>query len=259
MEQFVALGYIEDSGADRAKQADSADVEAKYNLACTLLWKSRTDEAMELLSELVRQWPWEDRFLITLAAAYFEGGYLRQAERLLALSFALAQPNSAMVLLLHARIKLSLGEFAAGLESLSRAESMNPHLPQLQVHLGYAHVRLLRWAEAQAAFEKAIVLDPDSALAFQGLATVSRRLHRNQETVDNALRALSRLHWLPLAHFNLGLALARSGESERAQLAFESALRFQPQLLNAHRYLAVLHNLAALGRGRAAVRGGCAA
>jgi tetratricopeptide (TPR) repeat protein len=51
------------------------------------------------------------------------------------------------------------------------------------------------------------------------------------------------LHRLPLAHFNLGVALTRSGESERAALAFETALRFQPQMVNAHRYLATIHRM----------------
>jgi hypothetical protein len=34
--------------------------------------------------------------------------------------------------------------------------------------------------------------------------------------------------------------MARSGENERAVLAFETALRFQPKMINAHRYLAML-------------------
>jgi tetratricopeptide (TPR) repeat protein len=46
-----------------------------------------------------------------------------------------------------------------------------------------------------------------------------------------------------MAHFNLGVALTRSGETERAALAFETALRFQPQMINAHRYLAIVHRM----------------
>jgi tetratricopeptide (TPR) repeat protein len=63
----------------------------------------------------------------------------------------------------------------------------------------------------------------------------------NQETVDAALTAVSLLHRLPVAHYNLGVAMARSGESERAIVAFETALRFQPNMVNAHRYLTMLH------------------
>src|SRR5207244_2376867 len=42
-------------------------------------------------------------------------------------------------------------------------------------------------------------------------------------------------------HFNLGVALARSGDNERATVAFETALRFQPEMINAHRYLATIN------------------
>jgi hypothetical protein len=44
-----------------------------------------------------------------------------------------------------------------------------------------------------------------------------------------------------MAHFNLGVALTRFGDTERAVLAFGTALRFQPQMVNAHRYLATIH------------------
>jgi hypothetical protein len=46
-----------------------------------------------------------------------------------------------------------------------------------------------------------------------------------------------------MAHFNLGVALTRSGDNERAALAFQTALRFQPNMVNAHRYLAIIHRM----------------
>ena len=54
-------------------------------------------------------------------------------------------------------------------------------------------------------------------------------------------RAVSLLHRLPMAHFNIGVAMSRSGESDRAILAFEAALRFHPDMVNARRHLATLH------------------
>jgi hypothetical protein len=114
-------------------------------------------------------------------------------------------------------------------------------MPGIYVQLGDAYSRLLQWESAKTAYKKAISLDEDNALALQGLSTVYRRQGLNQETVDTALRAVSLLHRLPLAHFNIGVAMARSGESDRAILAFETALRFQPDMVNAHRYLATLH------------------
>ena len=53
MQQFAALGYIEDPTADKEKAAESADIENKYNLARTYLWKNRPDQALPLLEEIV--------------------------------------------------------------------------------------------------------------------------------------------------------------------------------------------------------------
>ena len=119
---------------------------------------------------------------------------------------------------------------------------MDPTSPNIYLQIGQAYERLLQSENARVAYEKASALDEDNALAFQGLSSVHRRLGNNQETVDYALRAVSLLHRLPLAHFNLGVALARSGETERATIAFETALRFQPEMINAHRYLATINH-----------------
>src|SRR5438094_1639454 len=241
MQQFAALGYIEDPSADKEKMAESADIEAKYNVARTYLWKNRTDQAQPLLQEIVRRRPWEDRFLTQLAACYYQGGYLAQAERVLFAIADGAEPGTAGMTLLWARIKLARGDLGGALQALLTAETMNSQLPGIYIQIGDTYAHLLQWQNAKIAYEKAIALDEDNALAFQGLSTVYRRLGDNQQTVDCALRALSLLHRLPLAHFNLGVAMARSGENTRAVIAFETALRFQPEMINAHRYLATIH------------------
>ncbi|MGH7983807.1 MAG: alkaline phosphatase family protein [Candidatus Udaeobacter sp.] len=241
MQQFAALGYIEDPAADKEKMADSAEIEAKYNIARTYLWKNRTDQAHPLLEEIVRRRPWEDRFLTQLAVCYYQGGYLAQAERVLSAIADGAEPGAAGMSLLSARIKLARGDLGGALQALLAAEAMDPHQPGVHIQIGDTYVRLLQWQNAKIAYKKAIALDEDNALAFQGLSTVYRRLGANQQTVDCALRAVSLLHRLPLAHFNLGVALARSGENERATVAFETALRFRPGMTNAHRYLATIH------------------
>jgi tetratricopeptide (TPR) repeat protein len=241
MQQFAALGYIEDPGADKQKAAESAEIEGKYNVARTLLWKGQPGVARPLLEEIVRRRPWEDRFLHQLASCYFQGGYLAQTERLLCAISDGHEPDTANGKLLWARVKLARGDLGGALRALLEAEAAAPQNPSIYLQLGEAYLRLSQLKNAIAAFEKALALDEDNARAFLGLSTAYRRLGDNQQTVDCALRAVSLLHRLPMAHFNLGAALTRSGDTERAALAFETALRFQPQMVNAHRYLAIIH------------------
>ena len=243
MQQFAALGYIEDPAADKAKAADSAEVEAKYNVARTYFWKGDVERARQIFEELVRRRSWEERFLTQLAHCYFRSGYLSQAERLLLAISDGQDPQSPAHNLLWARIKLARGDLGGALSALLAAEASNPQVPDIYVRIGDIYVRLLQWKSAKAAYEKAVALDEDNARAYLGLSSVYRRLGDNQQTIDNALRAVSLLHRLPLAHFNLGVALVRGGQNERAKLAFETALRFDPGLLNAHRYLATIYRL----------------
>ncbi len=243
MQQFAALGYIEDPGADKEKAAESADIEAKYNVARTYLWKGQPEKARPLLEEIVRRRPWEERFLTQLAPCYFQAGYLAQAERVLYTIADGGEPDAPGTKLLWARIKLARGDLGGALRALLDAEAMNPQLPGIYIQIGDTYARLFQWQNARSAYEKAVNLDADNARAYLGLSTVYRRLGDNQQTVDHALRAVSLLHRLPLAHFNLGVALVRSGDNERARLAFETALRFQPEMVNAHRYLATIHKM----------------
>ena len=243
MQQFAALGYIEDPGADKEKAAESAEIEAKYNVARTYLWKGSPEEARPLLEEIVRRRPWEDRFLHQLASCYFQGGYLAQTERLLSAISDDEEPDTAGGMLLWARVKLARGDLGGALRALLEAEEKAPQMAGVYLQLGDAYLRLSQLQNARAAYEKALAFDEDNARAFLGLSTVYRRLGDNQQTVDCALRAVSLLHRLPMAHFNLGVALTRSGDNERASLAFETALRFQPQMVNAHRYLATIHKM----------------
>jgi predicted AlkP superfamily phosphohydrolase/phosphomutase/tetratricopeptide (TPR) repeat protein len=243
MEQFAALGYIEHPGADKEKAVESAEIEAKYNLSRTLLWKGQAEQARVLLEQIVTQRPWEDRFLSLLASCYFHGGYLAQAERLLLAIAAGDEPDTASSKVLWARIKLARGDLGGALEAALTAEALNPRLPDIYVQIGDTYARLLQWENARGAYEKAVALDEDNARGHLGLSNVYRHTGDNQQTVDHALRAVGLLHRLPQAHFNLGVALARSGENERATLAFETAIRFRPDMVNAHRYLATLHRM----------------
>jgi hypothetical protein len=55
------------------------------------------------------------------------------------------------------------------------------------------------------------------------------------------LVAVSLQHFLPVGHYYLGIALARLGHTQRAALAFETAISMLPGLRPAHRWLAAIH------------------
>ncbi len=214
MQQFAALGYIEDPGADKEKAAESAEIEAKYNVARTYLWKGQSDKARPLLEEVVRRRPWEDRFLMQLAPCYFQAGYLAQAERVLCAIADGGEPDTAATKLLWARIKLAARRSRRRFACLARDRSDESAIAG-NLHSDRRHLcTSAAVAERQKSPTKKRSLWTWTTRApFLGLSTVYRRLGDNQQTVDHALRAVSLLHRLPLAHFNLGVALVRSGDN----------------------------------------------
>jgi tetratricopeptide (TPR) repeat protein len=138
-------------------------------------------------------------------------------------------------------IQFEEGDMDAALACLLKAESADPHLPDLHLRIGETYLRQRRIDDADRAFQRALEIDGDSPDAHLGLAVVRLRQRRNEEAAEQALLAVGLQHFLPLGHFYLGIALARLGHRDRAALAFETSLSMLPGLLAAHRWLAALY------------------
>ena len=143
--------------------------------------------------------------------------------------------------LLMGIIQFEEGDMDAALACLLKAESADPHLPDLHLRIGETYLRLKRTDDADRAFQRALEIDGDSPEAHLGLAVVRLRQRRNEEAAEQALLAVGLQHFLPLGHFYLGVALARLGHRDRSALAFETSLSMLPGLIAAHRWLAALY------------------
>ncbi len=243
MNQFMALGYIDDPGVDREDQAEAADIEVKYNLARNYTWLKMHDEAIPLMEEIVRRSPWENRFIIELVENYDQANYRRQALRVLEAAFDLPKSREPVVLFLWAKLLAGSGQQDAAVEILERLLTARMTQPGLLNRIGGLYLHLRKLDRAEQAFQSMLAIQPENAEALVGLSMIYRHRRDNERTADAALAAVGLIYRLPQAHFNLGVALARSGDYERATTAFETALKFGPRLVNAHRWLARLQRL----------------
>ncbi len=241
MQQFVALGYIEDPGKNREEAAKKAEIELDYNLARVYLFSGRPDDALPILRRLTEHSPWENRFLLNLARTYYESGYLRQAERLMSAAYPNERATPAVALALYGRILVNLGQLEEGLQKLSQAREKQTNLAGLHVEIARTYLAQRRWEEAKEASLKEIELNPNSADAHGALATAYLRLGENEAAVDSALTAVSIKHWFPQAHLVLGVAAARLEWFERAERALKTAVEMSPGLGSAHRMLATMY------------------
>ncbi len=244
MAQFAALGYIDDPTTDRRRAGEDAEVESRFSLSQVHLSGGRPDKAVEILEPLVRERPWESRFIHQLANAYLKGGWFRTAEELLERAYPPEETEKAppvVVQLMRVKARLRRGD-RAGAESLLEAlmPRMLRHLA-IWIEAGWLWLEIPRLDLAEKCFRRAVELDDDAPSAWQGLSAVRLRRRENFEAIDAALEAVRRLHHLPVAHLNLGIALVRVGKTAEALVALRRAVGMAPANLDAHRWLAALY------------------
>jgi predicted AlkP superfamily phosphohydrolase/phosphomutase/tetratricopeptide (TPR) repeat protein len=219
------------------------------HLAQCYLALGRRKEAKALLEELLAFEPKAPARAKRKAEAAVEAASVEAREPAVAEAPAKSDSNASKperkprpwADLLMGIIHFEEGDMEAALVCLLKAEQTNPLMPDLHLRIGETYLRQKQIEDAGRAFQRALEIDGDSAEAHLGLAVVRLRQRRNQEAAEQALLAVGLQHFLPLGHFNLGIALARLGHRERASQAFETALSMLPGLAAAHRWLAALY------------------
>jgi tetratricopeptide (TPR) repeat protein len=240
LKHLVDLGYMAPPSGDEARDVDTAVRESRFNLATAHLHANRPDKALPLLEALHQAWPEVARYAVALAHCLSILGRIAECRELLEKPSGPAGDLPESNLVLGAAL-FAQGETEAALERLRRAEQAQPTLPTLHCQIGEVYLAQKHFGDAEQAFRKALEIDGDSEQAHHGLAMAMLGQERWEEAAEHALRAVGLLHFFPLAHYHLGVALVRLGWYDRAVQAFEVAVSMHPGMLNAHRYLASIH------------------
>ena len=244
--QFVALGYIEDPGDDLERAARNCQLELDYNLARVYLSTNRFQQAVDVLAKLVDEMPWEDRYWKNLAHCYFELGYFRQAQKIMESLYRDIEKPPVFSRVFLAKTSFELQEFEQAKQYLDVAIALNPKQPMIYVMAGRTLVRNNHLVEAQSMFCKALENDEDCAHAWVGLAEVHARLNRPEQAADAALSGLAILYRIEKAHWILAGAMLKMGQPNRAKQAYETLLKFQSTryAVGCHRNLKTIYRQA---------------
>jgi len=152
----------------------------------------------------------------------------------------IARLNTHGIDFLRAIVAMAENKPREALECLREAEKGMTRLPGLYIQIGEAWLRLGKWEEALASFERVLKLDPHNPHGFVGQARCFLSTRRWEAAAGAALNAVNLIYFYPLAHFLLGIALLRLGYSERAALAWKTTLDLNPAFWPAHLRLARL-------------------
>ena len=236
--QLVALGYSETSPAEEAQLAAAAAGQDLHR-AFAHFEARNLDEAIASLRRVIAATPRNLQAILLLASSLLAKGELQEC-RALAEQVAADPRLAPYASLLLGMLETSEGNTDEAIAHFAEAEKQGGTSSYLLGNVAWAHLLAKRLDEAARLFHAVRDLEPDSPLASIGLAIVHAEQGKPAESVDEALNAIGRRYFWPEAHAQLGIALVRLGQIERAIQAFETSLAQRPTAL-AHGWLAMIH------------------
>ena len=236
LEQFVALGYIEEISSDPRQAAIRTTRENDWNMARAWMYGGHFDQALPLLENCFFAQPDRTDYAQLLASCQLQLGLLEEAEEsALKAMAAFGQHETSRLLL--ASIAIQKEQHAAALELLETVREANSADPQMLLMLAQCQLRLRRWEDAETTVRKVLDLDPHDPQAHLNLAR--QYLHRNspEAAMESALEAIGLQYGNPQGHFLLGVALAQLMQWAQAERALLNCLQLDSRFLRAYRIL----------------------
>ncbi len=139
-------------------------------------------------------------------------------------------------LLAYAQLKEKLEQKNEAIWLYQRAAKTHPEEPSVYNNMGLFYARQERLDEAVAAMTTAIQMAPKNPLYRNNIATVLVDQCRFREAFTN----LREVHSEAAAYYNLGYLLNKKGNTPAAMQNFALALRADPSLVSAQRWIEYL-------------------
>ncbi len=145
----------------------------------------------------------------------------------------------------HSVDELAVGNTAGAVDEARRAVDLDPDLAVNQLQLGIAEAAAYRDAEgpyyppdsAIAAFQRAIDLDPRSAIAYANLARILADAGRNDEAEQAALQAKRYAGADDAVLLVTGTVLEDVGATDQAIQAYAQAINYAPSIADSSFWL----------------------
>lgn len=153
--------------------------------------------------------------------------------------------NAAIRASFEEGVKLNnAGDFDGAIAKFNEVAAQAPKCVECYTNIGSINLRKKDLAGAEAAYKKAIEINPNSADAYNGLATV----YNSQKKFDQAAEASTKAQQLAATanpgaagdastSFNQGVILWNAGKIQDAKKNFEDAVKLDPKLADAHYWL----------------------
>jgi Tfp pilus assembly protein PilF len=172
-----------------------------------------------------------------IARLYEDSGKFPEAEQYYQMALK-DKPDDLAGLLGYARFQENQGRFNEAVTLYQHAIQTHPKEAGVYNNLGLCYSRRGKLTEAVQALEQAVQLDPRNVLYRNNLATVLI----DQNRLTDAFACLREIHGDAVAYYNIGYLLNKKGQTEEAEHHFAQALRADPTMAPAQRWLNYLQN-----------------
>ena len=240
LEQFVALGYIEEVSANPSEAARETRRENDWNLARACLYGGKYEMALPLLETCHAARPDRPDYSQLLARTQLQLGLLDEAEKTLGVCLdSLGDTDAARLLM--GSIATKRGDHARALAHLEGVRANSPENLQILHSLGDTLLALRRWQVAEQTACRMLALDPSGPQGHLILARCFLHQGKHRDASDAALDAIGLQYGNPRGHFLLGLALTGLHDWSGARRALANHLQLDPGNALAARHLAHVH------------------
>jgi protein O-GlcNAc transferase len=200
-------------------------------LGAVLLRLGHLHESIRELEKALTIKPGDSSAQLNLALAYEQSGQPGKALPLFAkyevASHAENHPLSADVLAAYARSLSTAQQYSAAAAKMKEAIAASPHNATLHDELGSIYAQRNAWPDARRAFEDAIAIDPNLAMAHLHLGLALEAL-KQPGAIEEMTKANQLAPEQALIAIELGRALAADGHDDQAILLLQHAMELDP-------------------------------
>ena len=243
LDQFVALGYIDEIPEDNSVAIAETNRENDWNMARAFMFAMKYEEALPLLEKCFHAQPFRSDYAQVLANCQLQLKMLEEADATIdqARDHFGRTENADLI---KASIAIERENFATALELLETVQGKLPQEIQIQLFLARCYAALRRWDEGLAAVARVLEADPDNPQAYLVKARIEMHQNRSHDAVDSALAAIALQYGNPMGHFMLGASLLQLNKLQEAEKALRNCQQLAPEFIPGLRMLArVYHRL----------------
>ena len=217
-----ALGRVGEARADleRALKLDPSNASYLYDLAITLIQNGSPDEAIRRLTSGIEKCESCAELHAALGVAYYATGKNSDAEQHYKTAVRL-QPNAPDLRAALGDLYSAAGEYEKASVEYEWASKYDGQNASYLTKQGRNLLKLQQPTKAEAAFRKAITLNPADSEAYLSLGKIANEQGRPADALGSLEKAVSLQPENSTAWYQLALTYKKSGDTQKSAAALK--------------------------------------